>query len=82
MSKTRATLNGFEVCDLLRSGDPTKYTPIILMTGYHEKREYVESLDADLLFFMEKPFENKELLSTIRAALDSPSDSEERLTKP
>jgi DNA-binding response OmpR family regulator len=69
-------LNGLEVCDLLRSNRHTKGTPIILMTGYQGKREYVESLNVPFLFFMSKPFKSEELLATVRTALDSVPDEE------
>ncbi len=72
-------LNGLEVCDFLRSSAQTKEIPIILMTGYKGKRQYVESLNIQYLFFLLKPFEGKELLSTVQAALDSTVEFDERL---
>jgi two-component system, OmpR family, alkaline phosphatase synthesis response regulator PhoP len=72
-------LNGLEVCDLLRHNEQTKNTPIILITGYKDKRQYVESLNISLLFFMVKPFSSKDLLSTVRMALDSAYNFEDQI---
>ena len=74
-------LNGLEVCDLIRSSEQTKETPIIIMTGFKGKREYVESLNIKSLFFMSKPFESDEFLSTVRTALDSAYLFDERTGK-
>lgn len=70
-------LNGLEICDLLWNSVETRQTPIILITGYHDKRKYVESLHNNHVFFMEKPFAGNELLSTVQAALDSAYEVEE-----
>ena len=74
-------LNGLEVCDLLRNNEKTRETPIIIVTGFKGKREYVESLNTKLLFFMSKPFESEEFLSTVRTALDSAYHFDERVGK-
>ncbi|MBI4387509.1 MAG: response regulator [Candidatus Omnitrophica bacterium] len=74
-------LNGLEVCDLLRSNSFTKYIPMILMTGYVDKKAYVESLDAKPLFFVAKPFGAKDFLETVRTAIDSPFHLEEHFSK-
>ncbi|PIW65364.1 MAG: hypothetical protein COW12_02250 [Candidatus Omnitrophica bacterium CG12_big_fil_rev_8_21_14_0_65_45_16] len=74
-------LNGFEVCDCLRSQTKTSQVPIILMTGLKDKRQYVESLNVGRIYFLTKPFESDEFLSTIRTALDDSIQFEEHLTK-
>jgi len=73
-------LNGLEVCDCVRSLRQTNSTPIILMTGLKDKREYVESLNMESLFFMSKPFESDEFITTVKIALESSFQVDE-LTK-
>ena len=72
-------LNGIEVCDLLGSNAYTRHIPIILMTGFFEKQAHIESLNIKPLFLLKKPFGAKDLLTTVRAAIDSSYDCEEHL---
>ncbi len=67
-------LSGLEVYDLMRKNPKTSDVPIIFVTGFDGKREYVESFNDRSIFYMEKPFQNGELLATVHAAFESACD--------
>lgn len=68
---------GFYVLERLKLSSLTKYLPIVVMTASKDKehRRKAEELGVDA--FIEKPYENQQLLSIIKGFLDDASGSTE-----
>lgn len=62
-------LTGREMCKRLRQGRPTKYIPIILLSGYSSEERRVEALDGGADDFIVKPYATAELVARVRALL-------------
>lgn len=62
-------MNGIELVRKLRSEGST--TPVILITGHGDVALAVEAMKAGAADFIEKPFDDAELLGAIRTALDA-----------
>ncbi len=60
-------MRGFEVCQQIRIYKPA--LPIIMLTAYGEIEDKVEGLDRGADDYIVKPFDFRELLARIRAAL-------------
>jgi len=66
-------LDGFQVCELIRSIPELDHTKIIAITGYgEEKKEAVMALGAD--DFLAKPFEKEELKAKVVKLLNGKAD--------
>jgi two-component system, OmpR family, alkaline phosphatase synthesis response regulator PhoP len=63
------TLNGFEVCKILRKDPQTKTLPIIMLTAKGEENDVTAGLDLGADDYITKPFSPKILVSRIKAAL-------------
>ena len=60
-------LSGFDVLHRIRSSDPA--LPVILMTALSSVRDAVEGIKAGAFDYMSKPFDNNEMIATVRRAL-------------
>lgn len=60
-------MNGIECCRLIKSNNPTKHIPIIIVTSHHEKQEDCFKAGCDDVII--KPINNKMLLSIIKKYL-------------
>lgn len=57
-------VDGYKVCNIMKSGDTYKHIPVIILSARDFSREELdEPLNADLL--MEKPFNTEQLLNEI-----------------
>ncbi len=63
------SLNGFEVCRILRKDPQTKTLPIIMLTAKGEESDVTAGLDLGADDYITKPFSPKILVSRIKAAL-------------
>ncbi|MCX5869377.1 MAG: response regulator [Deltaproteobacteria bacterium] len=63
------SLNGFEVCKILRKDPQTKALPIIMLTAKGEESDVTAGLDLGADDYITKPFSPKILISRIKAAL-------------
>jgi two-component system, OmpR family, alkaline phosphatase synthesis response regulator PhoP len=63
------SLNGFEVCKILRKDPQTKTLPIIMLTAKGEENDVTAGLDLGADDYITKPFSPKILVSRIKAAL-------------
>jgi two-component system phosphate regulon response regulator PhoB len=63
------SLNGFEVCKILRKDPQTKALPIIMLTAKGEENDVTAGLDLGADDYITKPFSPKILVSRIKAAL-------------
>ncbi|HHW41182.1 MAG TPA: response regulator [Syntrophomonadaceae bacterium] len=64
------TLNGFEVCEQIRSNQALMTLPIIVLTVFNEPQHRVRAIKAGATDFLNKPFDRLELLTRIRSLLD------------
>lgn len=62
-------LNGYEVCEQLRSQSTTALLPIVLVTALDGKDEKVRGLEAGADDFLTKPIDRHELLARVRSLL-------------
>lgn len=63
------SLNGFEVCKILRKDPQTKTLPIIMLTAKGEEKDVTTGLDLGADDYITKPFSPKILVARIKAAL-------------
>ncbi|MDZ7793179.1 MAG: response regulator [Spirochaetia bacterium] len=67
MDASMPKLNGFEAIRAIRSREPVKHIPIIMLTGELKSKENMfEGIEAGADDFLSKPIENRELLLRIR----------------
>src|SRR6185437_11526979 len=62
-------MDGFEVCEQLRTKPATREIPIIILTGENAPNSRVKGLDSGADDYVSKPFHPQELLARIRARL-------------
>ena len=63
------TLNGFQVCEKLRSIPGLKTMPIIVLTVLNEDQHRIRAIEAGASDFLIKPFDRVELVTKIKALL-------------
>ncbi|MBY0412526.1 MAG: response regulator transcription factor [Bdellovibrionales bacterium] len=63
------SVNGMEVCKFIRLFNPTKNTPILMLTALSTPEQIVEGLDAGADDYMTKPFDLAVLLARVRSLL-------------
>jgi two-component system phosphate regulon response regulator PhoB len=63
LDKKMDIIDGFALCKYLKLNDRTKDIPVILISGSHEYSRKALQIGAD--YFMPKPLQIEELLSTI-----------------
>lgn len=66
--------NGLELTRRIRSDkrSPNPFTPIILMTGYSQKRRVLQARDSGITEFLVKPFTAKALFQRIEQIIEMP----------
>jgi two-component system sensor histidine kinase/response regulator len=62
-------LNGYELCEKIKSDESTAHIPVILMTSLSDPEEVIEGLSCGADSFITKPFNNEFLLSSIEKIL-------------
>jgi len=62
-------MSGLEVCRRLRSEEPTRAIPIVIVSAKGEEADIVAGLDAGADDYVSKPFSPKILLARVRAML-------------
>ncbi len=62
-------LDGFTVCQQLKSDSRTWFIPIILLTALTQSRDRVRGIEAGADDFVSKPFNREELLARVRSLL-------------
>jgi two-component system, sensor histidine kinase ChiS len=62
-------MNGYEVCKLIRARFTAAAVPVLMLTGKHDAREYVQGFEAGANDFLTKPFAKKELTMRVRMHL-------------
>jgi putative two-component system response regulator len=62
-------LSGNEICREVKTNPETRLIPVILLTGFSETPEKIESIEAGADDFINKPFKSIELTTRIRSLL-------------
>jgi two-component system, OmpR family, phosphate regulon response regulator PhoB len=63
------TLNGFDVCRVLRAREETSQVPVIMLTARTGENDRVTGLDLGADDYITKPFSLRELVARVRAVL-------------
>ncbi|HTK86283.1 MAG TPA: response regulator transcription factor [Nitrospiraceae bacterium] len=61
--------NGFELVTYIRSKEPWRQVPIVMLTADSAERDIVRALDAGASDYVVKPFNPKELMARLRRFL-------------
>ncbi|MEW6108357.1 MAG: response regulator [Nitrospirota bacterium] len=62
-------LNGYEVCERLKTDETTRYIPILMLTAKSDIADKVKGLDIGADDYLAKPFDYKELSARVRSLL-------------
>ncbi|MCG8608096.1 diguanylate cyclase [bacterium] len=62
-------MNGFEVCEIIKSDKETKFIPVIMVTALNELQDKIRGMNAGADDFICKPFNKLELLVRVRSLL-------------
>jgi two-component system sensor histidine kinase/response regulator len=60
-------LDGYDVCQRLKSDENTKYIPVLMLTAKSEVEDKVKGLDIGADHYLAKPFDYKELSARVRS---------------
>ena len=60
-------LDGYEVCQRLKSDENTKYIPVLMLTAKTEVEDKVKGLDIGADHYLAKPFDYKEVSARVRS---------------
>ena len=66
-------MNGWQVCEKLKSDESTKNIPVIMVTAFSQKEARERSIALGASDFIGKPFESPVLLDRIKKVLEDPS---------
>ncbi|MFA5419293.1 MAG: response regulator [Bacteroidales bacterium] len=63
-------MNGFQVCEILKTDPKTKHIPILLVSALgHNTSDRIKGLNMGAEAFITKPFDNTELISQVKVLL-------------
>jgi len=62
-------MNGFQVCEALRSNQKTFHIPVVFLSALSEKGDRVEAIQVGADDFLCKPFDKSELIARVRSLL-------------
>jgi signal transduction histidine kinase len=74
-------IDGYEVCQRLKSDEKTRYIPILMLTAKGEVEHKVKGLDIGADDYMSKPFDYKELSARIRSLLSLKTAHEKKVVE-
>ena len=62
-------LDGFQVCEQIRSDPTTAHIPVLMVTALHETKERIRALEVGADDFLSKPFDVYELAARVKSLL-------------
>jgi diguanylate cyclase (GGDEF)-like protein len=62
-------LNGFQVCQIIKSNEATNFIPVIMVTALNELEDKIKGMESGADDFITKPFNKLELLTRVRSLL-------------
>ncbi len=62
-------MNGFEVCQVIKSDKDTMFIPVIMVTALNELEDKIKGMNAGADDFISKPFNKLELMVRVRSLL-------------
>jgi signal transduction histidine kinase/ligand-binding sensor domain-containing protein/DNA-binding response OmpR family regulator len=74
-------MNGFELCERLKSDDRTNHIPVVLLTAKSTTAEQVEGLEKGADLYLTKPFSTHILDLSVRNLLDGKEKMRQRLSR-
>jgi len=72
-------MDGYEVCQRLKTDERTKFIPIIMLTAKSDVESKVKGLDIGADDYVPKPFDYRELLARVRSLLTKKETSEKAI---
>ena len=67
-------IDGIKLCEWIRTraDSPNRFVPVILMTGYSERKRVFSARDAGITEFLVKPFKAQDLYKRISQVIERP----------
>jgi DNA-binding response OmpR family regulator len=62
-------LDGYQVTELLRGDERTRYMPVILLTARVQESDIARGIEAGADDYIKKPFSTRELVERVQAVL-------------
>jgi hypothetical protein len=69
-------MNGFELCEKIKSDKRTKNIPVILLTSLSDPEEVIEGVSCGADSFITKPYNNEYLITNIKKLLSEKTSTE------
>jgi len=70
-------INGFQICEKLKSNNQTKFIPIIFLTAKVANEDIVRGFELGAVDYITKPFNTVELLTRVKTHLELKSSNQE-----
>lgn len=62
-------MNGFEVCQIIKSNEETSFVPVIIVTALNDLGDKIKGMESGADDFLSKPFNKLELLARVKSLL-------------
>jgi formate hydrogenlyase transcriptional activator len=72
-------MDGFEVCRRIKSEEPTRHIPVVMITSYSDQDNRIRGIKAGAEDFISKPFDCAEVLARIKMLLEVKQLNDQRL---
>ncbi|MBC2699142.1 MAG: response regulator [ANME-2 cluster archaeon] len=62
-------IDGYEVCKIIKQGDSTRFTPVVMITALSDVGDRIKAIEVDADDFLTKPINTQELITRTRSLL-------------